>query len=199
MRKPMWLGLLLAGVCLYFAFRGISFQQLWDALTRARPWPIFLALALYFFEYLLRSERWAVLLKPIRPIAASQLLWPMFIGYFANNVLPLRMGELIRAHLCGTKFKISRTASLGTILLERLCDTISFLTTFLVASLFYPFPTFMEKGAWLLGGACFAVIGSLLLIHQHERRFRTLLAASPIPIAWKERINYHTTHFIHSI
>jgi hypothetical protein len=122
----------------------------------------------------------------------------MMIGFFANNVLPLRMGELVRAHVCGTKLHISRTASLGTILLERLCDTLSFLTTFLVASFFFPFPPYMKKGAWLLGGTCIAVIVALLLIHHHEDTFRAILAWSPLPATWKGKIQHLVTHFIHS-
>lgn len=152
MKKHLWIGFLFAAVCLYYAFRGISLQQLATALAHAQLLPILLALTLYFFEYFIRSGRWSILIRPIKNISSKDLLWPLMIGFFANNILPLRMGEFVRAHVCGTKFNISRTASLGSILLERIFDTLSFLTTFLVASLFYPFPHYMEKGAWLLGG-----------------------------------------------
>ena len=124
-------------------------------------------------------------MAPVHPTRAFELYWVMMIGFFANNVLPLRMGELVRAHVCGTKLHISRTASLGTILLERLCDTLSFLTTFLMASLFFPFPPYMKKGAWLLGGTCIAVIVALLLIHHHEDTFRAILEWNPFPVTWK--------------
>lgn len=194
----MWIGFFVAGVCLYFAFRGISLRQLGFALGRARLLPIGMALALYIVEFILRSERWSVLIKPVRPTPASDLFWVMMIGFFANNVLPLRMGELVRAHACGTKLNISRTACLGTILLERLCDTISFLTTFLVASLFFPFPPYMKKGAWLLGGSCILVIVVLLLIHNHEAWFWSFLDWSPLPHSWKIKIRRLTTHFLHS-
>ena len=196
----MWIGVLFAAVCLYYAFRGISLQEFCVVLMRARPGPIVAAIAMYLVCYYLRAERWSVLMQPIRPLSASVLFWPMIIGFFANNVLPLRMGEFVRAHVSGTKCGISRTASLGTILLERICDTISFLTTFLVASYFYPFPHphYMEKGAWLLGSACLGVIAALILIRLHEARFHKILEACPLPTAWKTRIRNTTTHFIHS-
>ncbi len=198
MRKSMWIGFLFAGVCLYFAFRGISFQQMFAAFRQANPWPILLCLILYFVEYLVRSERWAILIRTIRPIPAKELFWPMIIGFFANNVLPLRMGELVRAHVCGSKFKISRTASLGSIFLERICDTISFLTTFLVASLFCEFPHYMEKGAWLLGGGCITAILMLILIRQHEKRFHAVLEWSPLSENWTGRLKHLVGQFIHS-
>jgi len=194
----MWIGVLFALVCLYFAFRGISLQQLWAVLSRAQSLPIFLALCLYIIGYTLRSIRWSVLMRPIRAVSATELFWPLIIGFFANNILPLRMGELVRAHISGTKLRISRTASLGTILLERVCDTLSFLCTFLVASFFCPFPHYMEKGAWLLGGACFLVILALIMIRMHEGSFQKALSKSPLPLAWKSKVHHLTSHFIHS-
>jgi len=198
MRRHLWIGVLFALICLYYAFRGISLSDLGSVLLRARPWPILIAVTIYLFGYYLRSERWAILMRPIRPLSASVLFWPLIIGFFANNILPLRMGELVRAHISGTKFKISRTASLGTILLERICDTLSFLTTFLVASLFYPFPRYMEKGAWLLGGACVVVIITLILIRMHELAFHRILDRTPLSTNWKARIRETTGQIIHS-
>jgi len=195
----MWIGYVLAAICLYFAFRGISFRDFGETLSHARPIWILLALPVYLIGYVLRSERWAILIQPVHPIAARDLFWLMIIGFFANNVLPLRMGELVRAHICGTKFKISRTASLGTILLERLCDTLSFLTTFLVVAMLYPFPRFVEKGALLLGGACLGVIAALILIKNHESPFLQILDQVGLPASWKEKIRHATTHFIHSV
>ena len=200
MRKSihLWIGFLFAAVCLYVAFHGISFREMGGAFRQAHGGPIFLALAIYIVDFLLRAKRWAVLIEPVRPARPADLFWVMMIGFFANNVLPLRMGELVRAHACGTKFGISRTASLGTILLERLCDTLSFLTTFLVASLFFPFPPYMKKGAWLLGGSCITVIIGLFLVQHHEETFRKILEWSPLPEKWKTRIHDVTTHFLHS-
>jgi uncharacterized protein (TIRG00374 family) len=122
----------------------------------------------------------------------------MIIGFFANNVLPLRMGELVRAHICGKKFHISRTASLGTILLERICDTLAFLTAFFVASYFCPFPHYMERGAYLLGGSCLTVIFLLMLIGRYVEVFHQFLDWSPMPVSWKNRIRHLAGHFIHS-
>jgi len=191
-------GFCVAVICLYFAFRGIALRDVWESLKQATPGPIYLALCLYLIDFGLRSQRWSILIKPVAPIAAYRLFGVMMIGFLANNILPFRMGELVRAHTCGVKFQISRTASLGTILLERLCDTLSFLTTFLVASYFFPFPSYMKTGAWLLGGTCIAVILGLLAVHHREDTFRAILEWSPLPEPWKRRLHELTTHFIHS-
>src|SRR5258708_7543160 len=159
MRKHVWIGYLLAGVCLYFAFRGISFQDFFQTLSQAKLRWVFLAIGIYLIDFGVRAERWALLIRPMQKIAPRDLIWPMIIGFFANNILPLRMGEIVRAHIFGKKFNISRTASLGSIFIERIGDTLAFLTTFLTASLFYSFPRYMQKGAWALGcGSVAAVV-----------------------------------------
>jgi uncharacterized protein (TIRG00374 family) len=198
MRKHMWIGYLFAAICLYFAFRGISLPQFVETLAKAKFRWVFLAILIYLIDMSLRAERWAILIKPIQAIGARDLFWPMIIGFFANNILPLRMGEVVRAHVCGTKFKISRAGTLGSIFLERIGDTLAFLTTFLAASLFYPFPPYMEKGAWLLGGACLLAIVIMVLIRRHESLFHAVLERSPLPSSWKNRINHLATHFINS-
>ncbi len=171
MKKQFVFGLAVAVICLYFVFKGIAFGVLFHTLRHGKVAWIMLALVLYTFGYILRTIRWAILLEPVKPIAASSLFAPMAIGYFANNVLPFRVGELVRAHVTGKKFHISRTASLGTILLERLCDTLSFLTTFCVVALFFPFPALVEKGAMVLATGCFLVIGGLIFMTRHRSLF----------------------------
>jgi uncharacterized protein (TIRG00374 family) len=180
------------------AFRGISFREVGQALIHANPPLIVLAIVIYIVGYLMRTLRWSLLLKPVRRIRANHLFWPMMIGFFANNVLPLRMGEVVRAHICGKKFEISRTSSLGSIFLERICDTLAFLTTFLISSLFLPFPRYMENGAWLLGSGCIAAVVSVMIIRAHESRFHAIVNRFPLPEFWKERIKHLAGHFIHS-
>jgi uncharacterized protein (TIRG00374 family) len=201
MRKKyiVWLGYLLGALCLYWAFRGISFSEVGQAFLHAKPLWIVLAITIYSGGYLMRTVRWSVLLRPVRNIHSNQLFWPMMIGFFANNVLPLRMGEVVRAHICGKKFEISRTSSLGSIFLERICDTLAFLSTFLISSIFLPFPKYMENGAWVLGGGCVGAVITVMVIRAHEARFYRLVDRFPLPVFWKERIKHLAGHFIHSI
>src|SRR5262249_15425762 len=116
-----------------------------------------------------------------------------------NNVLPLRMGEFVRAHVTGNKFSISRTASLGTILLERLCDTLAFLSTFVAVALFFPFPRNVEKGAAALGITCAMVIISLIVILRHEERFYAIVHRLPIRPHWQGKIKDLVKNFAHGV
>ena len=71
-----------------------------------------------------RGARWRTLLAPIAPLAYRRVLGYTYIGYLANNVLPARLGELYRSHALGEGEGVSRTTVLGTVVVERVVDTI---------------------------------------------------------------------------
>src|SRR4051812_35245938 len=127
-RNQLLFGVTVSGVCLYIAFKGLSLRAILDALQEAHFSWVLLAMGVYCFGFAFRTLRWKGLLKPVCSVKAPQLLAPLIIGFFANNILPFRMGEFVRAHVAGQKFGISRTSSLATIVVERIFDTISFLT-----------------------------------------------------------------------
>lgn len=94
-------------------------------LFAAAPVPLVLALGLVCVEVGVRALRWKVLLDAIRPAAYPRVLACLCIGYFANSLLPARMGDLARAQVAGTDLRIPRLATLGTILIERLADAVT--------------------------------------------------------------------------
>jgi hypothetical protein len=199
MRKQLLIGSVVAAVCLYFAFRGISTHQIILAFRGADPWWILLALGVYATGFLFRAIRWEILIQPIKTVPWPDLFAPLFIGFLANNILPFRMGEFVRAHITGRKFSISRTASLGTILIERILDTLSFLTTFLVVTLFFPFPAPVKKAACALGIGCGTIIGGLIAIIQHQAHFRRWVDQSPLAPSWKKRLSDSIANLAHGV
>ena len=71
-----------------------------------------------------RGARWRTLLAPIAPLPYRRVLGYTYIGYLANNVLPARLGELYRSHALGEGEGVSRTTVLGTVVVERVVDTV---------------------------------------------------------------------------
>ena len=59
-----------------------------------------------------------------RRIPYRRVLGYTYIGYLANNVLPARLGELVRSHSLGEKEGVARTTVLGTVVVERVVDTV---------------------------------------------------------------------------
>ncbi len=78
---------------------------------------------------------------PIKKCKIFNLVSTVFIGFMANNLLPFRVGELIRAYVNGKKENISKSSSLATIVVERVLDGLALVVLFLVAILF------LERGA----------------------------------------------------
>jgi len=192
-------GVLISLVSLYLAFKGISLPQVFNALKEADIRWILAALVVYTVGFLLRTWRWRILLMPIQTFSVGKLCPILMIGFFANNVLPLRMGEFLRAHVTGIRLKISRMASFGTILLERLFDTISFLATFCVATLFFPFPARVEHAAIVIGMGCLGLTAALFIgIHFHSI-LDSLLMRFPVRDAWNNKIRHYVAKFLHGI
>ena len=71
-----------------------------------------------------RGARWQALLAPIAAVPYRRVLGYTYIGYLANNILPARLGELVRSHALGEGEGISRTTVLGTVVVERIVDTV---------------------------------------------------------------------------
>ncbi len=71
-----------------------------------------------------RGARWQALIGPIARLPYRRVLGYTYLGYLANNVLPARLGELVRSHALGEGEGLSRTTVLGTVVVERVVDTV---------------------------------------------------------------------------
>ncbi len=135
---------------------------------------LFPALVSYMFGFLIRGIRWRYLLLPIKKCKVLNLVSTVLIGFMANNLLPLRVGELIRAYVNGKKESISKSSSLGTIVVERVFDGLTLVVLLLVALLFlgsgyYPqyfFPQWLKKMTYVAWGL---FLGILIILHMMMR------------------------------
>jgi uncharacterized protein (TIRG00374 family) len=120
--RQLWLGILGTVLFLGLFFWRTNLGDIADAFADANYWWFVPAVALWFVSAWFRSLRWRYLLRPISDLS-SQTLYPvMVIGYMANNLLPARTGELVRAYIMGERHRVSMMATLGTISVERLFD-----------------------------------------------------------------------------
>jgi uncharacterized protein (TIRG00374 family) len=90
----------------------------------------------YFAGIWVRTIRWQYLLRPIARIRAARLYPVVIIGLTANNLLPARIGELVRAYLLGEREKLSKAASLGTIAVDRLFDGLTLIPMLVITAAF---------------------------------------------------------------
>lgn len=129
LRDPrVWIGLLVTGVCMWLAVRGVSFAELARDMARAH-WGILLAgsIPAHVLSLYLRALRWRHLTNPIQEIATPPLFRATAVGFMANNLIPLRVGEVIRAWYLARETGLNGTAVFGTVILERVIDSAVFL------------------------------------------------------------------------
>jgi len=121
-RIAQWaLSLALGGVVLYVLLRGFNGQQTLAAFRHARMVPLLVGFLLMVGAYLLRGARWQIWEPGLSYWDSLRLI---LIGFMGNNILPARMGEVLRAHCTGAKNDQGRgrTAALASIAAERILD-----------------------------------------------------------------------------
>ena len=114
--KKKIIGIGFSIIFLVLALYRANFAQIGVALMGAKIGWLFLAAAVYICSFIPRTLRWQRLLMPIRPLRFFQLLPVILVGYMANNLLPMRIGELFRAYFLKEKEKVSGSSALATIL-----------------------------------------------------------------------------------
>lgn len=185
-----WLGIAVSLAALYLAFRDADSGSLVAALRQANYLWLAPALGAYFVGVGVRALRWHYLLRPIKVIPNRRLFPLVVIGYMANDVLPARMGELVRAYMLSRKEGLSATAGLATIIVERLFDGLTMLAFIGVAALFGPLGLRFQHAARLVGAIFFAALLGLVLIASRPGLARRLGLGliGPLPPAPRGRL-----------
>jgi uncharacterized protein (TIRG00374 family) len=128
-------GLLISAAFLAVTVSRVDLGETARAIGSAAPGGLLVGLALVLVELVIRAERWRVLLQPSAPVPLRSAFAYLAIGYFANLLLPARLGDVARAYLAARAFGISTLVTLGTIVVERVSDTLVILLVVLVAGL----------------------------------------------------------------
>jgi len=110
---------------LWFVLRGTDLARTGDILSHADLRWFALGASFMALDLGFRALRWQRLLRPIATVRYSPMLGYLLIGYLANNILPARLGELVRSHYLGDREGISRAAALGTVVVERVVDLVA--------------------------------------------------------------------------
>lgn len=180
--RPL-LGIAVSTAFILLFLRNTDFGGVARAFTEASPLWIIPALAVYFLGIAARAWRWHYLLLHLRPIAWWRLFPIVAVGFGVNNVLPLRAGELVRAHVLAVRHDISRASGLSSIFMTRVYDGLM-LTIFLcigvacslagIAGMIWAGPALTAGMGFLV----FGMIGAFLLfgaIARNPQRAEELL------------------------
>ena len=110
-------------ICLYLAFRQVNFNDISTTLSQGKFLYIIYAFGITGLTFLIRAIRWNTLLGHPSSYTIHHFSSATHIGYFLNNILPLRAGDLVRAKLLSnhdTTIKMSYV--IGSLVGEKIID-----------------------------------------------------------------------------
>ena len=141
----------IAVALLYFAFRGVDLNELWDKFKNARYGFILLYLLFGFISLLSRAWRWNLLIEPLghKPGFLNSF-YSLSIGYMANFAFP-RIGEITRCGTLAKAEKIPADKLFGTVIVERVTDLfmVFILLLVLIIGRFDFFGTFIRNNIFI--------------------------------------------------
>lgn len=174
--------LCLGGAILYWMYRGLDWNEFQEALSRDMDWTwMLLSIPFGMLAQIFRALRWRQMLEPLNEKPRiNTCVNSIFLSYASSLVVP-RVGEVLR---CGVLLRYEKTPftkALGTVVTERIVDSVLVLLIALVALLLHVrvFTTFFEQtgvsltsllgsfttaGYWVAGGCLLVAIGSLFFL-----------------------------------
>jgi uncharacterized protein (TIRG00374 family) len=192
-----WLGIAVSIFFMALLFRKIDFKQLLTALATVDYRYILAAVASTFISLFFRAVRWHFLLIPEKRIPLSSLYPVTIIGYMANNLLPARLGEFVRAYMLAQREGLQTPTVFASLVIDRLFDGCTVILILLITLFTLRLPQGMADAETALktGGVVTfllyagVIVFLLLLKHQTMRTLAwTAILLKPLPQRFSERI-----------
>ena len=163
------IGLVISLVCGYFAVRGVEWGAVWEAFQKVQFLALIPALGCLTVMLLLRAYRWRRFVEPFQSVPFAPFLSATLIGFMANDVLPLRAGELIRVYALSQLASVRISTALATLVLERVWDTIGVSVLLIILLLIFPIPTWLAQvNLAIFGGSLFVLVVGWVLVRRGE-------------------------------
>ncbi|MEW6332718.1 MAG: lysylphosphatidylglycerol synthase transmembrane domain-containing protein [Thermodesulfobacteriota bacterium] len=198
MKKKVIAGLILSALLVYLSVRGIDFRGVVEGFRSIRYAYVPPVIALLFLMQLLRSVRWGMILSPLSKIDQLSLFSVTSVGFLAITAIPARLGELARPYLITKKSDLKMSSALGTIIVERVLDSLALLVIAGFVLLFMPMPPWLVRASLLfLLITLLLVVAMILMIIRREASLRLLAPMiGKLPARYAERVDRLIGHFI---
>lgn len=192
-----WIGIAVSIFFLVLLSQKIDFNQLVIALKAVDYRFVLLAIVLTFISYFLRAVRWHYLLIGLKRIRLSSLFSATIIGYMANNLLPARLGEFVRAYLLAQREELETPAVFASLVIDRLFDGFTVLLMLVITLFTLRLPEAMaDAGVALRAGGvitfliyCMVIVFLFLLKRQTMKMLSFLsIMLKPFPQSFTDRL-----------
>jgi dolichyl-phosphate beta-glucosyltransferase len=169
--------LVMGGLILYVLLRHFDLGQTMASVRQARPSLLILAITLMIVSYLLRGARWRIWERSLSYWDSLRLI---LIGFMGNNLLPARLGEILRAHCAAAKTSDDRgrTTALASIAAERILDGLILAVFGLVGAALVSVDRRLQWALLLVSIAFAGLTSGLVLSIRFHERIRSFIAAA---------------------
>jgi uncharacterized protein (TIRG00374 family) len=152
---------LISVACLYWVLHDVDTGSLRSEVASMDWTWVLVAVVTDILVYVWHGWRWALLLSPIYPVKFWSAVRAIYVGLFANEILPFRTGEVIRCYLISRWTKLPLSVTLSSALVERLFDGIWLMVCLYITIQLVPLPQYLIDGGTIIG--LIVLIGGLLL------------------------------------
>jgi hypothetical protein len=160
-RWQLVIGIIISGLFLWLALRGLHLDDVWRALQHGNYLWLIPSVGVYFLAVWARTWRWHYMLRPLKVISLNRLFPVVVIGYMGNNVYPFRAGEVLRSYVLRRREGVAMSASMATVIVERVFDGLVMLMFVFAALPLAPLPSDSLRTIVILASVIF--FGALLL------------------------------------
>ena len=145
------LGYLIGLICLVWVFHNINFGQFLQGM-KTISW-VWVPLAVFFdiLSYYTQGVRWQLLLRPLGKVSSVRATQAIYVGLFTNEIVPLRVGELVRLFLVSRWLSVKLVAVIPSLVVERFFDGIWLALAIGVIAFFIPLPKELLGAEKILG------------------------------------------------
>lgn len=187
-RIAVAIGIAVSGFFLWLAFRNTDFDSIRDSLAAADAILAVPFLLSLFAFYWLKSTRWKDLLSPVCEVRARDMFPIVMIGYAGTAVLPMQMGELVRAYIAAKKYELPYALVLSSIGMERIFDLLTILALLgTVLATGQSTPPLLVKAGYVIGALTIFGLLSAIVLATHKQKtldvLRTILAPLPARVS----------------
>ena len=193
-----WVGCAISLVLLFLFFYQVDFGEMGQALAGARYIFVLPAIVVLIIDMGLKAWRWQFLLKPLKSIPLRSVFSIEVIGHMANAILPLRIGELVRAYLLGEKEQVSKISALATVAVPRAFDGLALLFVAAVLSLFLPLADWLRQAIYITAAVFLSALIIFLLLASSRGRLERVgtFLLRPLPQRWSTKLQGWLSLFI---
>jgi hypothetical protein len=157
---------------LVWVFHDVRWSELFVQVKTMNPWLLIPAILADIGGYVTQGARWSLLLRPLGRLSTRRATHAIYAGLFLNEMLPLRVGEILRGYLATRRTSLSMTQVFSSIFVERFLDAVWLVLAVGIVILGVPLPHYLVSAEESLAGGTF--LAAALLVYLVVRKGREL-------------------------